>query len=130
MRALENADKFQPGSSLDAWLFTMTRRVWLNEKRAERIRGAGAIGGADLSDLPAPDLDTETNILARQVLSQVMALPEAQRSTVLLVYVEGYKYSEAAEILDIPIGTIMSRLASARKKLQSATQESETRSNG
>ncbi|MEL6467827.1 MAG: RNA polymerase sigma factor [Pseudomonadota bacterium] len=89
VRALENAGKFQPGSSLNAWLFTMTRRVWLNEKRSERIRGAGALGTVDLNDLPTPGLDTETNILAREVLSQVMALPEAQRATVLLVYVEG-----------------------------------------
>ena len=46
-----------------------------------------------------------------------MALPEAQRVTVLLVYVEGYSYKEAAEILEIPIGTVMSRLAAARAKL-------------
>ena len=46
-----------------------------------------------------------------------MALPEAQRSAVLLVYVEGYSYKEASAILEIPIGTIMSRLAGARSKL-------------
>ncbi len=46
-----------------------------------------------------------------------MALPDAQRETLLLVYVEGFTYKEAARILDIPIGTVMSRLAAARKKL-------------
>lgn len=129
-RALENAGKFQPDTSLDAWLFTMTRRVWLNEKRAERIRSAGAMSSLDMSELPAKDIDPETNILVRQVLTQVMALPEAQRATVMLVYVEGYKYAEAAEILDIPIGTVMSRLASARKTLQSAAEQGNTRTNG
>ena len=46
-----------------------------------------------------------------------MALPEAQRETVLLVYVEGFSYQEASEMLDIPIGTVMSRLAVARGRL-------------
>jgi len=45
-------------------------------------------------------------------------LPEAQRIVVLLVYVEGYRYREAAEMLNIPIGTVMSRLAAARKTIQ------------
>jgi len=48
----------------------------------------------------------------------VKALPEAQRATVMLVYVEGFSYREAAEVLDIPIGTVMSRLAAARKTLK------------
>ena len=55
-----------------------------------------------------------------------MELPEAQRETVLLVYVEGYAYREAAEMLDIPIGTVMSRLAAARKSLSVLVQVRET----
>ena len=51
------------------------------------------------------------------MLLEVLALPEAQRTTVVLVYVEGYSYKEAADMLDIPIGTVMSRLAAARGKL-------------
>ena len=58
---------------------------------------------------------TETNIFARQVLNKVQALPDKQRLCVLLVYVEGYSYAEAAETLDIPIGTVMSRLSAARR---------------
>jgi RNA polymerase sigma-70 factor (ECF subfamily) len=73
-----------------------------------------------VEDAGIPDLtaDVFSNILGRQVLSKVMALPEALRVTVVLVYLEGFKYAEAAEILDIPIGTVMSRLSSARKALQ------------
>jgi RNA polymerase sigma-70 factor (ECF subfamily) len=59
----------------------------------------------------------ETNILAGQVLRQAMGLPEAQRETLLLVYVEGFTYQEAAKVLDVPIGTVMSRLAAVRLKL-------------
>jgi len=58
-----------------------------------------------------------------QVFSAVMDLPEAQRDTVLLAYVEGFSYKETAEFLDIPIGTVMSRLAGARRKLASLTDE-------
>ena len=59
----------------------------------------------------------ETNILAGQVLKEIGRLPEAQRETVLLVYAEGYSYAEAAGALGIPIGTVMSRLATARSAL-------------
>jgi len=51
------------------------------------------------------------------VLRAIGALPSAQRETVLLVYVEGYSYREAAELLGAPIGTVMSRLAAARAAL-------------
>ena len=52
-----------------------------------------------------------------------MDLPEAQRTAVLLVYVEGYRYREAAALLDIPVGTVMSRLAAARKSISLIQQE-------
>jgi RNA polymerase sigma-70 factor, ECF subfamily len=55
--------------------------------------------------------------LAGQVLRQAMGLPEAQRETLLLVYVEGFTYQEAANVLDVPIGTVMSRLAAVRLRL-------------
>ena len=61
--------------------------------------------------------EVQTNILAAQVLKEVEALPEAQREAVFVVYVEGLKYREAAELLQVPIGTIMSRLAAARATL-------------
>jgi len=59
----------------------------------------------------------ETNILAAEVLTAIIGLPEAQRETLVLVYGEGYSYAEAARALGIPIGTVMSRLAAARSSL-------------
>jgi RNA polymerase sigma-70 factor (ECF subfamily) len=56
------------------------------------------------------------------VFTQVMHLPEAQRETVMLVFVEGYSYREAAALLEVPIGTIMSRLSNARQKLKAVMQ--------
>lgn len=100
---------------MQAWLFTICRSIWLNDLRKAAIRKSGSlIGTEDIADLISP---SETNIFARQVLSHVMSLPEAQRETVLLVYVEECTYRETAAVLDVPIGTVMSHLAAARKKL-------------
>ena len=78
--------------------------------------GTGVLPVEEL-DLPDMKPDAEMNIFASHVVEHVMALPDAQRAAVLLVYVEGFSYREACEILDIPIGTIMSRLSTARQKL-------------
>jgi RNA polymerase sigma-70 factor, ECF subfamily len=68
-------------------------------------------------DIPDDKLDPEENLLAQERLRQVLNLPEAQRVTVMLAYVEGFSYQETSEILDIPIGTVMSRLAAARARM-------------
>ena len=120
-RALEKYASFKAGSHLDRWLFVMARRVWLNEMRADAVRqGGGLVPVEHLADEKS---DPMTNILASEVLSKVAELPEAQRVAVMLVYVEGFTYAEAADMLEIPIGTVMSRLAAARKKLAAATAE-------
>jgi RNA polymerase sigma-70 factor (ECF subfamily) len=117
LRALERSHQFAPGTRLDRWLFSILRSIWLNEVRARRIRQGH--GFVDAETALTVDLreEVETNILAAQVLREVQALPEAQREAVFVVYVEGLKYREAAELLDVPIGTIMSRLAAARATL-------------
>jgi RNA polymerase sigma-70 factor, ECF subfamily len=117
VRALERADQFQAGTRLDRWLFSILRSVWLNELRSRRVRLGG--GFVDASEALVVDggREIETNIFAAQVLREVGGLPEAQREAVLLVYVEGLTYREAAEILAVPIGTVMSRLAAARLTL-------------
>lgn len=117
LRALEKADQFQPGTHLDRWLFRIAQRTWINDLRKQAVRTGGGLMPVEESDLPDTNADPEMNILGREVLMGVMALPEAQRTTVLLVYAEGYSYRDTADILDIPVGTVMSRLAAARKKL-------------
>ena len=116
-RALERAGQFRPGTRLDHWTFTILSSIWKNQLRANAIRRGN--GHLDASIALTVDIssDLEANIMMRQVLSAVGRLPEAQRSVVMLVYVEGWTYKEAAAALDIPIGTVMSRLAAARKTL-------------
>ncbi len=117
LRALERAHQFQPGTRLDRWLMTILHNTWLNELRAARYRRGQGLVDAESVLIFDGARAIEANISAAQVLKHVQALPEAQRETVFLVYVEGFTYREAAETLDVPIGTIMSRLAAARAKL-------------
>lgn len=117
VRALEKTALYQSDSRLDRWLMTMMINVWRNELRAARVRaGSGTVDAENVLSFDGAG-HMETNIFASQVLTAVAALPEAQRETVLLVYLEGWTYAEAAQALDVPIGTVMSRLAAARTKL-------------
>lgn len=117
LRAIERADQFTPGTKLDRWLFAILRSIWLNELRARRIReGGGFVDAAEALTLDGVR-QMETNIFAAEVLKALGALPEAQRETVLLVYGEGYTYAEAGAALGVPVGTVMSRLATARLAL-------------
>ncbi len=122
VRAIEKADMFEVGTHLDRWLFRMQQRLWLNEMRSRKVRQGGGLVPVEETDIKDPSPDAESNIMTRDVLSKVQALPDAQRETVFLVYVEGYSYKEAAAMLDIPIGTVMSRLAGARKRLAQALE--------
>jgi RNA polymerase sigma-70 factor (ECF subfamily) len=117
VRALERSHQFQPGTRLDRWLIAILHSIWLNEVRARKVRQGQGLVDADAVLVFDGLRETETNILAAQVLREVQDLPEVQRETVYLVYVEGLTYREAAETLAVPIGTIMSRLAAARAKL-------------
>lgn len=117
LRALEKASQYKAGTNLDRWLFTIAQRTWINELRKNAVRTGSGLLQIEEFEIPDTKPDPESNILAAEVLNQVMALPEAQRTTVMLVYVEGYSYQEASAILDIPIGTVMSRLSAARTKL-------------
>lgn len=117
LRALERAHQFETGTRIDRWLFSILRSIWLNEIRARRVRtGEGTVDAETALAFDGAH-EIEAKILVHQVLREMQSLPEAQREAVFLVYVEGLAYREAAAVLDVPIGTIMSRLAAARVTL-------------
>lgn len=118
VRALERSQQFQVGTRLDRWLISIMHSVWLNQVRAQKVRQGKGLVDADTVLVFDGLKQTETNILAGQVLRKVDSLPDAQREAVYLVYVEGFTYQEAADVLGVPTGTIMSRLAAARSKLE------------
>lgn len=102
---------------MDRWLFRMMHNLWINELRKQKVRTGQGLVAVEDTAIADEKPQTEANIFTSEVLSAVGTLPEAQRACIVLAYVEGYSYQETAEILEIPIGTVMSRLAAARKKL-------------
>lgn len=117
VRALERAGQFVPGTRMDRWLLSILHSIWLNEVRSRRVRQGQGQVDADHALAFDGEHAAQTHVLAAQVIRRVDALPEAQCETVFLAYVEGLSYREVAEVLDVPIGTVMSRLANARAKL-------------
>nr|WP_314581990.1 RNA polymerase sigma factor [uncultured Pseudomonas sp.] len=117
VRALERAGQFTAGTRLDRWLLSIMHSIWLNEVRSQRVRQGQGFVDAEQELSFDGETEAQDQVLAAQVIKRVNSLPEAQRETVFLTYVEGLSYKEAAEILHIPVGTVMSRLAAARLKL-------------
>lgn len=127
LRALERKGQIYDVTGVKRWLMTICRSIWYNELRAQTLRRAQSLDASAGLDIAADLLPAETNIYAREVFTSISALPETHRSVIVLVLIEGYTYRETAEILDIPIGTIMSRLSSARAKLGTVfSDETET----
>lgn len=117
LRALERAEQFEPGTRLDRWCFAIMASIWKNELRGRSVRlGNGHVDADYVLVADARD-DLDHQVSVRQILDAVQGLPEVQRLAVLLVYVEGYSYTEAAHLLETPTGTLMSRLAAAKASL-------------
>lgn len=121
-RALTRLDSWRPETRLDSWLFKITQNLWIDEVRRRRTR-SGLEGDSELGETVAGSDGRHVVGVRRELqaaLAAVLTLPDDQRALVALVIVEGLSYREAADILDVPIGTVMSRLARARAALESA----------
>ena len=124
-RALANAGSWTPGTRFDAWMFRILRNHWIDHLR--RLRTEGMSADIDSQEQSLRDEGAgEGPIISRLTLAEVQRaitnLPEEQREVLMLVCVEDLAYREAAEVLGVPIGTVMSRLARARKRLVEMTQ--------
>lgn len=127
-KALRNLDGFTPGTRLDSWMFRIMRNAWIDTQRARRDTvPLTDAAGDDGPGVILPGEDGRRTVLARLQLSEVRGaiarLPEDQRSVLLLVCVEGIRYREVAEALEIPMGTVMSRLGRARAALLRAVED-------
>lgn len=115
-RALRHLDQWTPGTRLDSWLYRIMKNAWIDEVRARGRRGALLLPEEAGEHVGVSPMEAHSDAMAVQ---QAMArLNEDQRLVVALVLVEGLPYKEAAAVLDIPIGTLTSRLARAREALQ------------
>ena len=121
-RALGRLEQFTAGTRLDSWMFRIVQTTWIDRRRYERRRMHDSDDGiAETAGFDARISEsTEARMALEIVQREVARLPEEQRLVLSLVTIEGMTYQEAADVLGIPTGTVMSRLARARKRLAEA----------
>ena len=117
VRALAKQHLWQPGSNLRAWLFTLMHNQHVNNARRGR-REETAVDFDEISSTLIATTDPTAACQLRELDRGLARLPEEQREVVLLVGLEGIRYDEAAAILNVPIGTVRSRLFRGRESLR------------
>ncbi len=117
-RALLRTDQYRPGTRLDSWMFRIMKNAWIDESRARSRRGVVLAPAEDGERVGSDGAGAmEARLAAIEVETAMSRLPEDQRIAVALVLVEGLSYREAAEVLDVPEGTLTSRLVRGRAAL-------------
>lgn len=122
-RGLSRLEQLRESARLMSWLFAILNRCWIDHLRARRADVDDEILAELPSDLPGPDRHAERQETVSRVRVAIAALPLGQRQVVTLVDLEDFSYAEVAEVLAIPIGTVMSRLCRARESLRGLLQE-------
>lgn len=123
-RALSRLGQFEPGTRLDSWMFRIVQSIWIDRMRASSRRNNVSDPEA-LESVPHDARiheQTEARAALEVVREAVARLPEEQRIVLALCTVDGLSYQQAADTLEVPIGTIMSRLSRARRKLAEALE--------
>ena len=113
-RALVKLDLWQPGTDLRAWLFTLMHNLFLNQIRSQRPSDSAL---DEALDIPVSGGQMEA-LGARDIHAALARLPHPQREVMLLVGLEQFGYAEAAQVLGVPVGTVMSRLSRARERMR------------
>ena len=122
-KAYAGFHSFTTGSNLRAWLFRIMTNTWITSYRTAQRRSAEVLA-ADVTDVrisaatPSAELAALDAMGDDEVLDALRALPEGQRMVVYYADVEGFRYKEIAAIMDMPLGTVMSRLHRGRKNLR------------
>jgi RNA polymerase sigma-70 factor (ECF subfamily) len=137
LRAYRGFPNFNQGTNLRAWLYRILTNTYINSYRARQRRPEQTeldevedlflyrrLGGLEAATLGRSAEDELMDLFSEaEVKAAIEALPDNFRMVVLLADVEGFAYKEIAEVLDIPIGTVMSRLHRGRKALQKSLHE-------
>jgi RNA polymerase sigma-70 factor, ECF subfamily len=131
MRAYRAFDRFEPGTNLKAWLFRILTNAYINTYRKKQ-REPMKVSHDEIEEFdlyrelkqhdPQWDATPEnivlSNLVDTDIIEAIDDLPEQFRLAVVLSDIEGFSYAEMAEIMDVPLGTVMSRLHRGRKALQ------------
>ena len=117
-RALRSRDQWQPGTRLDSWLYRIMRNLWIDTARA-RVRKERHEAPEEeaqwIGEDPREAIDASLEL--KRAMAAMERLPDEQREVVALILIEGFGYREVSEMLDLPIGTVSSRLVRGRTAL-------------
>jgi RNA polymerase sigma-70 factor (ECF subfamily) len=122
-RALVHRDQWRPGTRLDSWMFRIMKNAWIDESRSRSRRGkvfAPEAQGETVGRDGAAEM--EARLAAADVERAMARLPDEQRLAIALVLVDGLSYKDAAEVLEVPQGTLTSRLVRGRMALVAELQ--------
>jgi RNA polymerase sigma-70 factor, ECF subfamily len=117
LRALSRSHLWQPGTDIRAWMFTILHNLHVNNQRQRHVRTEYQELSDDQPEMATPAAQ-EWSLEIRDLARALQLLPEPQRQVVLLVGLEGMNYKRVAAILEIPVGTVMSRLHRGRESLR------------
>ena len=123
-KALKGFDSFQPGSNFRAWIYRILRNTFLTSRTGMKAANTISLDDDEDSQSLAPvTTETPESVLlaqsdAQSIQAALSQLPVAHREVIVLCDVEEMSYREIAEALSVPIGTVMSRLARARKAMR------------
>jgi RNA polymerase sigma-70 factor (ECF subfamily) len=116
-RALAKSHLWQPGTDLRAWLFTILHNQYVNQVR-RAVREGVSVMVDDVEPMLTTSPSQSKKLELRDLERALGMLPEEQRSVILLVGLEGMRYEEVAAILEVPVGTVRSRLSRGREMLR------------
>jgi RNA polymerase sigma-70 factor (ECF subfamily) len=124
-KALKNSSQLRDPKTIKAWLYRILSNCWRDHFR--RSRDTVDIDDVVLVERDTPDMQHDRQQVIQRVRNAIAYLPMGQRQVITLVDLEGCSYIEVAQILEVPIGTVMSRLSRARTALKERLLQSELR---
>jgi len=117
-RALRSKDQWQPGTRLDSWTYRIMRNLWIDTVRSRARKETFEAPPEEAERVGIdPGQTIETSADLQRVMNAMERLPGEQREVVALILIEGFGYKEVSEMLDLPIGTVSSRLVRGRTAL-------------
>ena len=128
LKALSNLNQFQAGTRLDSWLFRIAKNAWLDKikKVSSRTDHVDIDTAPELQDPTAQEV-VEHRAALRDTSRAIAQLPEELSDLLILICIDGRSYEETAQMMELPIGTVMSRLARARRQLHQTISSNPSR---
>ncbi len=126
-RALSRLDNWRSGENPRRWLFTIMHHLFIDQMRQSRRRAETIVSAPEAAERVAEPASQFETVASREVIDALQAISADRRAALLMVSVEGFSYAEAANILGVPAGTLMSRIARGREELKALLDDAHRR---